>query len=130
MSFALIKLSDDPIVLLRAELAEIVEGDQLTDVKAEMLRELAVRKPPLYLIWDLQHQDIMVYAIQLLIYDAQDYPPGSIADRRLNVLIVGDHPVIAVLLRKAREDLDTHLWQFDSVDDALAWAHQQLTHQN
>lgn len=130
MSFALIKLSGKSIVLLRARLTEIVEGDQLAHLKSSIEHIVAAESSPLYVIWDLKVQDIMVFAIQLLIYDAQDNPTGSIADPRLKVLIVGDHPLIALLLRKARDQLGTKLWQFYSIDDALIWARQESTHQN
>lgn len=128
MSFIVITLPDEPIVLLRADLAELVAADHLASLKARIRYLLAHDSPPRYLIWDLIGQDIMIYAIQLLMYDIQASPEGSIADPRLTTLIVSDHPVIAILLRKVRESFDVRLWQFYSVADALMWARQQSTH--
>lgn len=126
MSFTAIKLPDEPIVLLRVILPDLFEDGGLDNLKAQVLRYLAQEGPPLYVIWDFMDQEIDTSDVQLLMYDAQEDPQGTVADNRLRSLFVTDHPIVGILQRKVREQFGVTLWQFFSVEDALAWARSQL----
>ncbi len=126
MAFTVIKNSDEPILLLRVVLPDLFAEDGLANLKAQVLRYQEQEDAPLYVIWDFIGQELGASDVQLLVYDAQEDPNGTVADPRLRALFVTDHPVLGILQRKVREQFGVTVWQFFSVDDALAWARAQV----
>ncbi len=127
MPFTLIKLPDEPIILIRLQLDILTSGEEAQSLRGQLLRYLEQSAEPLYVVWDLGQQDIAAGDVQLLLYDAQAQPEGTIADPRLHTLIVSVHPVVGILRRKVHEQFGIAVGQFLTVDEALAWARQQLS---
>lgn len=126
MAFTVSKLIDEPIVLLAVDFSASGWVQNLQSLKTQVARYANGDKEPLYVIWNLDQQDVLAGDIQLLIFDAQDDPDGSLADRRVRPVVVSDHPLIDMLQRKAYEGLGVDLPQFDTLAEALAWVRAEL----
>ncbi len=124
MAFTVIKLADEPIVLLTVDFAASSWMQNLQSLKAQVARYANGGVIPLYVVWNLDQQDMTASDIQLLIFDAQDALEGSVVDPRVRPVVVSDHPLVEMLQRKVYEDLGVEMPQFDTVGEALAWVRE------
>ena len=109
MSFTVIKLPDEPIILIRLQLDKLADEDASQTLRAQIVRYRDASDDMLYMVWDLGKQDITAGDIQLLLYDAQTHTGGTVADPSLRTVIVSLHPVVAILRRKVRQQFGVAL---------------------
>lgn len=130
MAFTVIKLADEPIVLLAIDFSVSSWLRNLQSLKAQVAHYASGADLPLYVILNLHHQDVTASDIQLLLFDAEDAPAGSLVDERLRPVAVGDHPLIEMLQRKLYEAFGVALAQFETTEDALDWVRTQLAEES
>jgi hypothetical protein len=127
MAFTVIKLGDEPIILLAVDFSVPSWLQNLQSLKAQVMHYASGAELPLYVILNLHHQDVTASDIQLLIYDAEEAPDGSLVDARLRPVVVSDHPLVEMLQRKLHDEFGVMMPKFEDTESALEWVRAQFS---
>lgn len=126
MPSAVIKLPDEPIVIVTIALPIERHLSSLHSVCAQIDRIARQVRRPLYTILDLRGQDLSFSDILLGLDEQKDQPPGSMTDPRVRPIVAGDHPLLAIAQKKARQQLAIEIPVFDTLQIALAYVRAEL----
>jgi hypothetical protein len=128
MPFAVTKLPAEPIILVQFDLAETNREDSMRSVQDQINRTASETPAPLYVLVDLRRQDIHFSDILLMIEHGQSHPEGILTDHRLRIILVGDHPLLDIAVRKFNQAFGSEIGHTVTMDEALAWARTEINH--
>ncbi len=126
MPFAVTQLPTEPIVLAQFDLSDINLEGSMQSIQGQIAHIASETPSVLVVLVDLRRQEIHFSDILLMVQHAQADPAGSLTDRRLRIALVGDHPLIEIATRKFNQILGINLGHLVTMDEALAWARDEI----
>jgi len=126
MPFAVIKLPEEPIVIVSVALPIERHLSSLYSIWVQIDRLAREERGPLYEIVDVRNQDVSFSDILVALDELDDHPPGSIADPRIRTVLVGDHPMLAIAVKKLWQRFSLEIPVFATLDAALDYVRGEL----
>jgi len=130
MGFTVQQLGNEPIVLVIFPLPIHEYLDELAEVHVQ-LADIAdqCNRTIYYIPYSNQIVDLSYSDILLWIAERRDSTPGSIADPRIRVVLVGTTPMLRLAVKKFREQFEIDVPIFPHLDHAIAYARRQIAAQ-
>ncbi|NDJ78531.1 MAG: hypothetical protein GYB65_19955 [Chloroflexi bacterium] len=130
MLFSLIKLPDEPIVIIKSDVDLDYYLQHGPTIRQRVLRITEGTGFPLYILVDLSLTDVSFVDI-LMWLDAQaDKPSELVYHPDICVCLVGPQPMLGVAARKIKERLNLELPWYPNLDAGLADVRATLSQDN
>ncbi|HEX3050840.1 MAG TPA: hypothetical protein VHP83_09320 [Aggregatilineaceae bacterium] len=131
MGFTVQQLGNEPIVLVIFPLPIHEYLDELTEIHtqlatiAEQCNRTIYHIPYSKQIVDLSYSDILLW-----ISESRESAPGSIADPRVHLVLVGTTPMLHLAVKKFREQFEIDVPIFPCLEHAIEYARRQIAAQH
>jgi len=127
MTFALVKLPNEPIVIVTGDIPVEENLPALHAMFGQVDRLASQTGGLLYCILDTRHLENLSFSDILLWLDEQrTAPPGSARDSRLRMWGVGTHSLLPIAVKKLRQQYGVEMMLADTLDAALARIRAEL----
>lgn len=126
MAFAVKKLPDEPIVIVTVDLPVHEYEQNFKSLSTQLDQLVSSLASPLYTILDVRSLDVAFSDILLLIDLSREFPSGLLADGRMIWILVGEHPLLPIAIRRLAQQLGGEFLTFEAIEDTLAFIRDQL----
>jgi hypothetical protein len=130
MESAVIKLPDEPIVIVTVRLPIHEFLDDLALLNQQVADILATTQGPVYRISDTNLLSEGGFSdLMLALGEQRAHPLGSVMDPRVKPILVGTGPMLPIVVRKVAQHTGVTMPLFATLDEALAYARAQIAAQ-
>lgn len=126
MGFTLVRLPNEPIIIINFKLPLSDDLDAPARIAAEAHRILEEADGVLYSIVNIGDQDLAFSDILLYISTQHEGRAGSTQDVRVRLIAVGTHPLLQTGIKRFQREFSITIPLFTTVDDAVAHARAQI----
>lgn len=120
MAFAVIQLTNPATLIITVDVPLEDHLPSLRSVFAEVRGLVQDTTQPMGIILDVRTLDVCFSDILFWVDECHRAEPSIFANPNLLPFVVGSHPMVAVALRKVKQQLGLSARQFAVLDDALA----------
>lgn len=122
MAFAVTRLPDKPVILVKLEVPLERYLSNFRAVRSGIERLVAGNTETFYILFDIQRLDISFSDILILLDELAHAPVNPRVLSHAQVLVIGTHPLIEIGVRRIQKLTGLSLNRCASLEEGLAWA--------